>query len=222
MQEHSGADTFLSLEKISEAALSADSSLATGNEEILLWQSFKKGNRLAFTTLYQKYVGLLYNYGRHLSADHELVKDCLQELFAFLWNKKETLSEIHSVRHYLYKSFRRRLIAELVKRRKFVSDEGIWANADFEITLPFETQLVETQLGQQQHIQLNEAINRLTKRQKEAIFLKFYNNMSYQEVASVMQMGVDSVYNVVSKAIDALRKNMKRISLLLSLLLTGF
>jgi DNA-directed RNA polymerase specialized sigma24 family protein len=42
------------------------------------------------------------------------------------------------------------------------------------------------------------------------IFLRFFNELSYQDVAAVMEMSVDSVYNLMNKAIDALRKMMKR------------
>ncbi len=51
----------------------------------------------------------------------------------------------------------------------------------------------------------------LTKRQREAIFLKFYNDLSYSDIASIMDLQVDSVYNVISKAIESLRHKLKTV-----------
>jgi RNA polymerase sigma factor (sigma-70 family) len=49
----------------------------------------------------------------------------------------------------------------------------------------------------------------LTKRQQEAIYLKFYSNLSYKEVAAIMSISVDSIYNLISKAIDSLQHEIK-------------
>ena len=87
------------------------------NDEVL-WSSFKKGNELALSMLYKKHVQRLYNYGMHTCRDYDMVLDCLQELFLRLWNKRETVSNINSVKPYLFKSFRRLLIHEIVENRK--------------------------------------------------------------------------------------------------------
>ena len=53
-------------------------------DDSTLWLSFKKGNDLAFSILYNKYVQRLYSYGMHSCRDKDLVLDCLQELFTLL------------------------------------------------------------------------------------------------------------------------------------------
>jgi len=78
-----------------------------------LWQNVKKGNELAFSILYKKYTQRLYNYGVHSTRDHNLVMDCLQELFVSIWDKRSNLSAVHSVSSYLFKSFRRLLMKKL-------------------------------------------------------------------------------------------------------------
>jgi DNA-directed RNA polymerase specialized sigma24 family protein len=75
-----------------------------------LWSSFKTGNELALSILYKKHVQRLYDYGMHSFRSHDLVVDCLQELFLRLWNKRETLASVQAVKPYLFKAFRRILI----------------------------------------------------------------------------------------------------------------
>jgi len=188
----------------------ASSSLKDGN----LWQSFRDGNDLAFSILYKKYVPPLYNYGMHACRDHDLVMDCLQELFTRLWDKRTKLSAVEGVRFYLFKSFRRYLFARLAQKRKF--SIRLLRNDDraFEMLAPWEDALIGEEISAERSVHLKKALQQLTRRQREVIFLKFFNELSYPEVATIMELSLDSVYNLVTKAIDALRKCMKRACLI--------
>jgi RNA polymerase sigma factor (sigma-70 family) len=73
----------------------------------------------------------------------------------------------------------------------------------------FEQELILSQSNDQRIKSLQNAVNELSKRQKEAVILRFYNELSFQEVGSLMSISVDSVHNHLSKAIVILRKNMK-------------
>lgn len=185
-----------------------------------LWQSFKTGNELAFSLLYKRHVQRLYNYGMHACMDNDLVKDCLQELFARLWDKRETLGVAGSVNYYLFKSYRRLLINRVVSKRKFSIPFQGQPESVFEFIPSFESYLIEKETKAYQFERLRSSIQSLTKRQREAIFLKFFNELSYHEVASVMEMRVDSVYNLISKTIDILRSKLRDIPFF-SLFLTG-
>lgn len=185
-----------------------------------LWLRFKTGNDLAFSILYKKYVQRLYNYGMHSCQDRDLVKDCLQELFARLWDKRAQLADVEAVNFYLFKSYRRLLINKLVEKRKksFLnsSEEG------FELMTSYEDSIILEEASTEQIEHLRRAVASLTKRQREVIFLKFYNDLSYQEVAAIMEMGADSVYNLMSKAIDALRTSIKASYAVFCLFLADF
>src|SRR5436190_14738748 len=84
-----------------------------------LWLEFKKGNERALTRIYERHVTYLYNYGVQTCKDPELVLDCLQELFSRLWSRRQHMAYVNCVRVYLFKSFQRMLIHELVWNRKF-------------------------------------------------------------------------------------------------------
>lgn len=178
-------------------------------DDELLWASLKTGNELAFSVLYKRYVNRLFNYGMHSCNDRDLVKDCLQELFARLWSKRETLGVAGSVNYYLFKSFRRLLIGKLIASRKFKLPFQAEPNSVFEFIPPWEDVLIEDESKNRKMEMLKSGINALSKRQREAIFLKFFNELSYHEVSSIMELRVDSVYNLISKAIDVLRAKLK-------------
>jgi RNA polymerase sigma factor (sigma-70 family) len=74
-----------------------------------------------------------------------------------------------------------------------------------------EDQMIEDQIQLEQNHLVNKALHVLTKRQQEAIYLKFYCNLSYKEVAATMSIGVDSIYNLISKAIDDLQLELHKV-----------
>ncbi len=178
-------------------------------DDSTLWLSFRKGNDLAFSILYNKYVKRLYNYGMHACRDKELVLDCLQELFTRLWDKRERLGEVTCVNFYLFKSFRRLLMHRLTAGKKFLNSLSIKDRQRFDFVPSTEDLLIEEEWEIERNKKLRQSLQSLTKRQREAIFLKFFNQLSYHEVAVIMDLHVDSVYNLISKSIDILRKKLK-------------
>ena len=52
------------------------------------------------------------------------------------------------------------------------------------------------------------AIEQLSNRQKEIIYLKFYNGLSYEEISAVTQLKYQSVRNLFSVALKELRKKI--------------
>lgn len=185
------------------------------NDE-MLWNSFKKGNELALSMLYKKHVQTLYNYGRHTSKDHDLVLDSIQELFSRLWVKRETLATVTSVKLYLFKSFRRTLLRQIIAKRKLFVPFLDQNNA-FEFIPSFEHAMIEGEFKEEQLKKLKACIQSLTKTQREVIFLKFFNELTYVEISEIMEMRVESVYNLVSKTIELLRKKLQAPNLIIPL-----
>jgi RNA polymerase sigma factor (sigma-70 family) len=178
-------------------------------DDSTLWLNFKKGNDLAYSILYNKYVHRLYNYGMHSCRNKELVMDCLQELFTLLWDRRERLGEVSRVNYYLFKSFRRLLMNRLSIGKKFLISLNERDSYAFDFTPSTEDALIEEEWETERNKKLRNSLNGLTKRQREAIFLKFFSQLSYHEVAAIMNLHVDSVYNLISKSIDILRKRLK-------------
>jgi RNA polymerase sigma factor (sigma-70 family) len=96
------------------------------------------------------------------------------------------------------------------KLKKFRSKQTVMDRLPIEFITSKEDQIISEQLMHHQQFMVNQAINSLTKRQKEAIQLKFYANMSYEEIAGMMKISTDSIYNLVSKAIITLQKELTK------------
>jgi RNA polymerase sigma factor (sigma-70 family) len=139
-----------------------------------------------------------------------LVKDCIHDVFVDLWKKKENLAHPKSVKAYLLSAVQHRMVRQLSRTR---SRQQQLKCIEMPVAVECkEHELIEDQIQLEQNYTVSKALRALTKRQQEAVFLKFYGNLSYKEVAETMSISVDSVYNLISKAIDELNLELSRVA----------
>ena len=179
-----------------------------------LWEAFKGGNEEAFKYIYDTKVFALYSYGHRITSDNGLVEDCIQDLFADLWEKKDRLSSTNSIKFYLFKALRRRLLRRLTQESRTKTDTF---PEDFQITLSQEARLIAQQVSKARLERLSQAMEKLSKRQKEIIYLKYYENLSFEEISATMAISVEATYNTLYKAMKSLRNSMKDRSVLAAL-----
>jgi RNA polymerase sigma factor (sigma-70 family) len=176
-------------------------------EEHLLWELFKSGDEKALTTIFLNHYDDLFHYGNKLIADEEIVKDCIQNLFQKLWSRRDNLSEVKVIKPYLFKSLRRHIIDErnLSKKKR-----QLWASyeEDFDITFSHEDFLISQQISLEQGDRLAEAMNLLSKRQREALYLKFFDGLDYEKISEIMSLNLQSIRNLVYQAIKILKDHL--------------
>ncbi len=178
--------------------------------DALIWKDFTKGSQEAFSYLYHTYYRKLYNYGYSIVPDKELLKDNLQELFLELWRDREKLGEAHNVQVYLLVSFRRKLFGKIRTARKQLTDAGTELLAEDS----FETTLINEQADSEQKHRLSQELEDLPKRQKEAIYLRFYQELTYGQITEIMNLQYQTVRDLIYKGLKTLRQNLKSILLL--------
>lgn len=188
---------------------------------LLIWDSLKYGNASALESLYKLYAAPLYNYGSKFTADQELVKDCIQELFVTLWTKKASLNTPLDVKNYLFKSFRHSIFkktALLQRNTPFEENDDY----HFEASLNMEDLMIMEENDIQIKKRLQSAIDALTPRQKEAIFLKFQENLSYEEIAAIMDITVKASYKLMARSLTFLREHLSKEELYLLFVLLNY
>jgi len=186
-------------------AKSTEASMYTTTSDEQIWVAFQDGDKQALASIYYRSFKFLMAYGHKISADGDLVKDCIHDLFVEIWNNKLNLSVPRSVKAYLLTCLKRKLIRYMNRRRRAARVE-VNRLPDRQQVESREDQLISDQDSLDQQNALKLAISNLTKREQEAIYLKFYTNLSYEEIVGVMNISADSIYNLISKAIDVLQK----------------
>lgn len=171
-----------------------------------LWSGIRKGDENALSKLFCMYYNFLFNYGYKIIPRHDLVKDSIQELFLTLWKRRDHIEEAYSVRSYLFHSLRRILLRNITRQKNRSTRNEVYVDNSFEEVYNTEELMIHFETKQDQKEKLKKALQSLSKRQKEAIFLKFYEGLSNTEIATVMDINQQSVYNHVSKAIGNLQE----------------
>jgi RNA polymerase sigma factor (sigma-70 family) len=162
---------------------------------------------LAYGHIYDTFYKKLYNYGWRIAGEKSLVEDCIQELFVRLWKQKEKLSVPRSIQAYLFESLRRCIFRAMEKEKREAGDH-LDESYDYNSHSSFEMTLISQECQAEQRSSLERALESLTNRQREVIYLKFYLKMSYGEIAPIMGLNVESVYNLVSRALNILEQKL--------------
>jgi RNA polymerase sigma factor (sigma-70 family) len=174
--------------------------------EEALWQAVTEGCEEAFEQLYRCYFSDLFYYGRQYLQDEDAVNDAIQDLFVDIWRTRRSLGQARSVKLYLMISLRRRI------HRSFLPDQHNRRNwEDFpESALPTHPS-AEVQFAKQeeeffQAEQLNEWLAQLPPRQHEALVLRYYHDLEYNQIAKLLDIQEQTSRNLVQKALHTLRK----------------
>ncbi|AHM61421.1 RNA polymerase, sigma-24 subunit, ECF subfamily protein [Flammeovirgaceae bacterium 311] len=178
------------------------------DDDIALWQEFSEGNELAYERIYHKYVNKLYRYAYVVVKDKALAEDVIHDVFTDLWSSRKTLGKVRSVRLYLFASVKRRSLRKLKKENVFSNFDLASANPSFGITGSFLDELIDVQHKETIAAKIKKCLAALSNRQREIIYLRFYQNMSYEEIAQLLQLDQKYIYNLASKAFGILRKSI--------------
>ncbi len=176
----------------------------TGNEQ-LLWSQFRNGDAESFVLIFRSYYEKLFHYGTRITQDSTLVEDCIQDLFTDLW-RNQGKAEIKSLPSYIFSAFKFKLIRSIAARNKITPSQSEFNETNFEISR--EMFLISEQNDLEIKQKVFNAIQELSARQKEIIYLKFNQNLSYDEVSEIMGINYQAARNLLSQAIKVLKKIM--------------
>ncbi|MGV3600321.1 MAG: RNA polymerase sigma factor [Dyadobacter fermentans] len=178
-------------------------------EDHVLWQDFLAGEVRAFERLMSDNFRLLFRYGSKFSKDREMVKDSIQDLFLILWEKRANLNPDAAVKPYLMASLRR-LMHRQVASRTWVGGEVLQDEDDFfEIEFSVEETYIANEATAVRTRQLQQMLNALPRRQKEVVYLKFFQELSREQIAEVMAVSPQTVSNMLQIAIRHLKAHWK-------------
>lgn len=169
------------------------------DQALAYWQAFTEGNEEALGSLFRLYYTQLYKYGGKICPNTIILEDCIQELFLQLWQKK-TPAPVTSVKAYLLKALKYKLLKAMQQK----SNKPVEDSDAFEIS--HEHFLINRQHNEEKVKKVIDALALLTDRQKEIIYLKFYQNLSYEEVSEIMNISYQTARNLLHKGVSAMKK----------------
>ena len=183
--------------------------------EIEIWRLLRKGDNNAFQEIYNKYANLMYNYGMKVVNNPTMVEDAIQSVFLNIYRLRENITTPQSVKAYLLTALKRQLLFERKKEMRRLESRGI--NQDLSLThdkyifyaeVDYETTVINNENREELIQKVDNAIAKLTPRQKEALYLKYNQELSGEEIATIMNINHQSVRNMINEIMKGLRDDL--------------
>jgi RNA polymerase sigma factor (sigma-70 family) len=172
--------------------------------ETYLWSLFLQGDNRAFSEIFLHFHDDLFRYGKRLTHDSEIVADCIQNLFLKLWKNRLNLKQVKKIKPYLFKSLRNHIIDTLeLKKQDIPFDHNM--EELFIVEFTAEDFIISSQSEKETHDRVIKLLNQLTPQQRHAIYLRYFEEMEFENIAQIMNMKVQSTRNLISRGLLAMR-----------------
>jgi len=181
------------------------------------WLQSLEGDADAFKSIHNELFDSLYNYAFKWLQDNDLAGDAVQELFIRIWTRRGAIGPVDKVKPYFFTVLRRQMLNQLrnlqLKRMK------ISRMPQPDIDFSQEEMVIKNEERRSLRDKIMKLLNDLPRRQKEAIYLHYFEEMDYSQIAEVMGINYQSVLNLTQKALQKLRSaDLLTILLMLSYL----
>ena len=152
----------------------------------------------------------MYKYGRGMGISHDTCLDIIHDVFCWLI-EKNMVFETDNIRHYLFRSFINRYI-NIQKSQKKEIQMNI-NDLPFEVELSLknttsEEYMIEEEESETIKQQVKFLLNLLTQRQRAAVYLRYMEEMEYEEIGKLLDMNAESVRKLVFRGLEKLRKHV--------------
>jgi len=163
------------------------------SDHVRLWTLFMEGDTSAFNTIYSFHYQMLYNFGKRFLEPAE-VEDCIHDTFLNILKYKNSAKKVSNVKAYLFKCFRN----QIYKFKK---------TSDIEFDLIEGTIAYEEDDKDKEALlkQLKKIIKKLSPREREIVYLKYFQGFNNIEISELLDINYQTVRNILATAIKKLR-----------------
>ncbi|MEZ5076933.1 MAG: sigma-70 family RNA polymerase sigma factor [Solirubrobacterales bacterium] len=188
-------------------------------EEARLARAAASGDGDAFATLYERYAQRAFNLALRVSGSEQDAADAVQDAFLNVMRRLPELGDRElSFGSYLFAATRNATY-DLMRRQQRTRPSGSISESAVPLGSgagglgldpgdPDEDPDRRTLLSSQRE-EIQEANARLPERQREALALRELEEMSYDEIAAVMDLNRNSVAQLISRARISLRDELR-------------
>lgn len=171
------------------------------HNDAFLWDQFREGSHAAYEALFKKYYSSLYQFAWRYTRENSAAKESVQQVFYQLWVSREKRRAVKRVRAYLFKCLR----SYLFRESRYLSRLTLLDDTSERMVFSPEDILIEDESHVYRRKLISEKLNQLPERQREVLYLRYYESLSYQEIAQVLGINYQSVVNLSYRAMQRLR-----------------
>lgn len=175
----------------------------TPSNESKLIKSLKKGNLLAFNTLYKEYSPRLYGFALGYLKSKEEAEELVQEVFTKIWERRADLKENLSFKSFLFtiafniirKHFRTKAYLSEYFRSDLFDDQDLNTSREINYDLLYQY--------------LTKLVDQLPQRRREIFIKSRFEGLSIKEISEELKISHKTTENQLSEALKFIRANLK-------------
>lgn len=161
------------------------------------------GDKKAYNSLFCEYYKPLVAYAYRM-VELDDAEDIVQELFMWIWEKRERFSIVSSLNNYMFRAvYLRCLLCIQNNRNKRRKDNLYWQPQDFHAETPLEYFETKELLAK-----IEQALQRLPSDYREAFMMQRFHGMSYKQIAQELGVSAKTVDYRIQKARKMLSKDL--------------
>lgn len=167
-----------------------------------LTAQMRNGNKDALFAVMAFYYNDLFRYGIRFTADRDLTKDVIGQFFLHIWDHRERFCAAGNTKSYLIVAFKRFMIHYL---QRISRELNLQQDQDYLYEYSYEEYLIACQDNENMRSALATIIQTLPARQKELVQLRFYEQLSFEEIAVRTSLSIRTIYNKLHEALKKMR-----------------
>lgn len=179
-----------------------------------LRDQFLSGDNSAYSSIYELYSKDLYSFGLSFHVKTELIEDAIHDIFVEIYTHRHNLEKVDNLRFYFLAAFRNRLFFLLKKESNTleITDKDTFGLEEKDS----QQLLIEKEEDSENQQLVKRLLSELNQNQREAIYHRFVEGLSCEEVAIIMNINYQSAKNLIHRSIKKL-KSVAAFTLLLIL-----
>ncbi|WP_459187628.1 RNA polymerase sigma-70 factor [Parabacteroides sp. APC149_11_2_Y6] len=168
-------------------------------------KSIRRGDVSSFSLLFNQYYSGLVVYANQFLSSIENSEDIVDDVFASLWEKRETLDPELYLKGYLFTSVRNRCLNHIEHLRVHSEyQKKILKKGDTGCSLTWEY-FVESELNEM----IEKALEKLPPQQKKVFMMSRFENKTAAQIAEELEISPRTVEKHIEKALQSLRADLK-------------
>ena len=170
----------------------------------LLLERCRSGSEAAFNVLFRRHFNKLYQFSLKVVKDQAVAESLVLDLMLSLWQKSDQLEQGTDIAPYLFTAIKNRVFNHI--RKKYLE------------TVPLEelTNHCLTAVSADGELEAHELasvyqsiVEQLSPQRKKVFQMSREQDMTHKEIATELQLSVNTVENHISASIRFLRQNLK-------------
>lgn len=171
------------------------------------WERLVRGDQIGLEYLYKTYYRTLLAYARKLTGEEETALNCLQDMFFHLWENRERLGPVQAVKSYLIVSLRRQVFQHFRATKMHGETAFIFYSEQSDIHFSAEDILIQNRSLGLKETYVAQLLNNLPARQREVVYLRYFEDMPLEEIAEALSVKYQSVANLLQRSYQAMRNS---------------